>query len=272
MAADQAIGVFDSGVGGLSVLSRIHQLLPLEKLIYVADSARAPYGKLSERKIRVRVLQVGRFLADQNVKAIVVACNTATSAAAEALRSQLTIPVIAMEPGVKPAVEMSRTKVIAVLATETTLRGARFASLVERFSRDCTIFPVPCPGWVELVESGQRHLPSALRHMEKDIQPAMEAKTDVYVLGCTHFPFLPVRQVVGPEPVLVDTGAAVARELRRRLENENLSTPSNIQTPPLIWINGDPARAEPIVRDLWNGSFTLERFLDTWPGETESSI
>lgn len=217
-----AIGVFDSGVGGLSVLRHIRQTLPNERLIYVADSGHVPYGDKPAHYIEQRSLALTRFLISQGCDAIVIACNTATAAAAATLRSQFNIPIIGMEPAVKPAVTASKTGVVGVLATIGTLESARFAALLERYAGNVEIVTQGCPGLVEQVESGDLNGARTRQLIELYTAPLLARGADTLILGCTHYPFLAplIREVVGNTITLIDTGAAVARHLQSRLITE----------------------------------------------------
>src|SRR5512135_3634561 len=217
-----AIGVFDSGVGGLSVLRHIRRTLPDERLIYVADSGHVPYGDKSPEYIEQRSLALTRFLVEQGADAIVIACNTATAAAAAALRSRFSIPIVAMEPAVKPAVAATRSGVVGVLATIGTLESARFAALLERYAGEVESITQGCPGLVEQVELGELHSARTRELVERYTAPLLRRGADTLILGCTHYPFLAplIREVVGEGVALIDTGAAVARQLQRRIKAE----------------------------------------------------
>lgn len=220
-----AIGVFDSGLGGISVLQAIRRLLPAESLIYIADSAHVPYGEKTPEFIVQRSVAISEFLLAQPVKAIVVACNTATAAAVGELRQRWPdMLIVGMEPAVKPAVLASQSGKVGVLATTGTLRSARFAALLERFASDVQVITQPCPGLVELIEAGE--LDSALTQtlLSSYVKPLLEAGCDTLILGCTHYPLLkPMLQRMVPEYVqLIDTGEAVARRLQSELAKQDL--------------------------------------------------
>lgn len=217
-----AIGVFDSGVGGLSVLRHIREVLPNERLIYVADSGHVPYGDKSREYIEARSLIIARFLRQQGADAIVIACNTASAAAAASLRSQFDMPIIAMEPAVKPAVAASRNGIVGVLATSGTLASARFAALLERYAGEGEVITQGCPGLVEQVEKGDLNSPVTRELIERYTKPLLARGADTLILGCTHYPFLTaiIAEVVGSNIALIDTGAAVARQLQQRIQTE----------------------------------------------------
>lgn len=258
-AALTPIGVFDSGVGGLSVLRHLRAALPFENFFYVADSGHAPYGARSPEFIRERSLAIGLFLQQRGSKALIVACNTATAAAVDALRDTLSIPVIAMEPGIKPAVVQSRSKIIGVLATAGTLESARFFSLVNRYAGDCEIITQPCAGLVECVEAGELASANALALLKLYVDPLLARGVDTIVLGCTHYPFLrdALAQLLSDDIAIIDTGPAVARELQRRLAQDNLLRESEQRGREFFWSSGD-ARSYQSIRQLWHDNAQVE--------------
>lgn len=214
------IGVFDSGMGGISVLGELLRHMPTENYIYYGDSANAPYGVRSTEELVDLSVNVSEYLIEQGVKAIVVACNTATSAAIKVLRDKYTIPIIGMEPALKPAVENTDSGRVAVMATEVTLREKKFAKLIERLDASTAIDKVPCPELVHLVENGQvkgSEVESAIRMCFADIE--ME-KVKSVVLGCTHYVFLKeaVRSVLGAEVQIFDGNFGTVRHLKHKLE------------------------------------------------------
>ena len=248
-----AIGVFDSGVGGLSVLHHIRQALPNERLIYVADSGHVPYGDKPASYIEQRSLALTRFLIEQGADAIVIACNTATAAAAAMLRSHFNIPIVAMEPAVKPAVAATRSGVVGVLATVGTLESARFAALLERYAGEVEIVTQSCPGLVEQVERGDLNGMQTCELITRYTAPLLARGADTLILGCTHYPFLAplITEVVGPDIVLVDTGVAVARQLQRRIQIELPGRASGTSADAQFWISGDATQASSIISVLW---------------------
>ena len=255
-----AIGVFDSGVGGLSMLRHIRQLLPNERLIYVADSAHVPYGEKSREYIEARSLAIARFLQQQGADAIVVACNTASAASASTLRSRFDLPVIAMEPAVKPAVSATRSGIVGVLATTGTLASARFAALLERYAGEVEIVTQGCPGLVEQIETGELNSVHTRALIARYTEPLLARGADTLILGCTHYPFLAslISEVVGSNIVLVDTGAAVARQLQRRIQSELLSRISGAASVQ-FFTSGDVAQASRIMSLLWDGDVSVAR-------------
>ncbi len=217
------IGVFDSGVGGISVLKELVKQMPNEHYIYFGDSANAPYGSRPTEQVRQLTLQAAEQLYSRNIKALVVACNTATSAAIEILRQNYPeLIVIGIEPALKPAADQFPRGNIGVMATQVTLREEKFAHQLERFP-DARIHLIPAPGLVELVEAGGAKTPAA-RDLLMPILSPFAGKLDALVLGCTHYPFVKetVAEILGPETVLLDGGAGTARQTMRCLEREDL--------------------------------------------------
>lgn len=259
-ARSRPIGVFDSGVGGLSVLRHIRAALPGEDLVYVADSAHAPYGDKPARFIEARAVAIAGFLAAQNARALVVACNTATSAAIVTLRERFDLPIIGMEPAVKPAAEATRSGVIGVLATGGTLESARFAELVKRFGSRARVVVQPCPGLVERVESGDLTGPATRALLTGFVAPLLAQGADTLVLGCTHYPFLQpmLRELAGEEVALIETGAAVARQLARRLAEADFRPAQTAGTERFV-SSGDPCHLEALLPGLWGRAAPVER-------------
>jgi glutamate racemase len=218
------VGIFDSGLGGLSVLRAVRALLPAERLVYVADSRYAPYGQRDDDFIADRTLAIGEWLAAQGAKALVVACNTATAQSIERVRDRLSIPLVGVEPGIKPAALQSKTRVAGVLATQVTLRSARFQALVERHAGDLRVLCQPGHGLVEAVERCDTGSPELLALLRSYLTPMLDASADTLVLGCTHYPFLDtaIRSIVGERMTLVDTSVAIARQLERVLAQHGL--------------------------------------------------
>lgn len=262
MAVGEVIGVFDSGVGGLSVLHHIRQRLPQARLLYVADSAHVPYGDKPPAYIEQRSRRLTRFLLEQGAAAVVIACNTATAAAAAVLRQEFALPIVAMEPAVKPAVAATQSGVVGVLATTGTLESARFAALLERYAGEVRIVTQGCPGLVEQVECGALDSAGTRVLIERYTAPLLAQGADTLILGCTHYPFLAplIREVVGTNLTLIDTGAAVARQLERRLQAE---CPLREPTGPsaAFWTTGDASQASVIMSRLWGETLTASKLL-----------
>ena len=252
MLKDAPIGVFDSGVGGLSVLDEIQQLLPHESLLYVADCGHIPYGEKTPAFILERSRRVAEFFRSQGAKAFVIACNTATVAAVADLRQDFPDwPLVGMEPAVKPAAA-TRSGVVGVLATTGTLQSAKFAALLDRFATDVRVVTQPCPGLVELIETGDLASPALRQLLQGYVEPLLSAGCDTIILGCTHYPFLKplLAQMLPPSIILIDTGAAVARQLKRLLGERDLLATGNPR-PAQFWTSGDLCHLRNILPTLW---------------------
>ena len=256
------VGVFDSGVGGLSVLAEIQRLLPNESLLYVADCGHIPYGEKSPAFIRERCRRVAEFVLEQGAKAVVLACNTATVAAAADLREQYPQwPLVGMEPAVKPAAAATRSGVVGVLATTGTLQSAKFAALLDRFANDVRVVTQPCPGLVECIEAGDLSSPALRELLQGYLRPLLDAGCDTLILGCTHYPFLKplLAQMVPASIAIIDTGAAVARQLQRLLgERHLLSAGPACDTQ--FWTSASPDHLRKILPMLWNKSGSVRSF------------
>jgi glutamate racemase len=212
------IGVFDSGLGGLSVLAALVEALPQSDFRYYADTAHVPYGNKSEAEIQRRVLTIGDALAGMGCHLLVVACNTATAAAVESLRAAHPgIPVVGVEPGIKPAAQTTKSGRIAVLATESTAKSTRLHKLIRDHAADVEVHIEPCPGWATHVEMLQLDDPALASDVRRRLEPLLERGVDRIVLGCTHYSFLaPVlHDVIRDRAELVDVADAVARQARR---------------------------------------------------------
>lgn len=212
------IGVFDSGIGGLSILREIRRQMPDADLLYLADQARAPYGPRSLEEVEAIALEIGGWFVDRGATTLVVACNTASAAALESLRARFTqIPIVGMEPAVKPAAAQTASGVIAVFATAATFQGRLFESVVSRHGGGVRVVARACPEWVELVESGSVDGPEVERAVKGPVAEARAEMADVAVLGCTHFSFLApvIGQTGGPGLVVVDPASAVASQTAR---------------------------------------------------------
>ncbi len=229
------VGIFDSGLGGLSVLRAVRAQLPDEAILYVADSLHAPYGERDNAFIVERTLAIGEWLISQGAKALVVACNTATAESIALARERLAMPVVGVEPGVKPAASQSKTRIAGVLATQVTLKSDRFRALIERYGADCRFICQPGHGLVAAVERCDVDSPQLRKLLACYIEPMLEAGADTLVLGCTHYPFLDVaiRDIAGERLALIDTSVAIARQLERILDTNGLRAPVRASSPPL---------------------------------------
>lgn len=250
---DDLIAVFDSGVGGLSVLRHLVRLLPEERFLYYGDSANAPYGTRSREEVEALTFAAAETLMARGLKALVIACNTATSAAIDALRQRWPeLIIVGIEPALKLAADRYPGGRIGVMATEMTLRESKFSQLLERCGQENDIIKLPAPGLVELVEAGQGNSPEAealIRRLLGDYA----SQLDALVLGCTHYPFAAkaISRVLGPDTALLDGGEGTARETRRRLESAGLL---RMGTGEILIENssGDPALIA-LSRNLLNG-------------------
>ena len=222
------VGVFDSGIGGLSVAREIRRALPAEDLLYFADTAYVPYGDRTTEWVRNRSLTVGRFLQERGAKALVVACNTASAAALEELREHLAVPVIGLEPAVKPAVRDSASGRVGVMATVGTLRSDRYARLITAYGDGATVVAQACPGLEDTVEEGILTGDELDRRLAPFIAELRAADVDTVVLGCTHYVFIrdAIARALGPGVRLIDSGGAIARQTERILRERAQLTPS----------------------------------------------
>ncbi|MBF0572756.1 MAG: glutamate racemase, partial [Desulfamplus sp.] len=246
-------GIFDSGVGGLSVLREIRKHLPSENLIYVADSGYAPYGNRSAAFIENRATAITRFLLDSSVKAIVVACNTVTVVAINRLRSWCPVPIIAMEPAIKPAANTTKSGVIGVLATTQTIASPSVSKLCAMYGNNVEVLLQPCPGLVEQVEQAELTTLSTRSMISDYVSPLLSKGADTIVLGCTHYPFLGqmIQDVAGPDVIIIDPAAPVARELSRQLSNRQLKALSNYLGSEKFFTTGSVRHAQWVTSKLW---------------------
>jgi glutamate racemase len=231
---DQTIGVFDSGIGGLTVANAILDQLPRESILYYADTAHIPYGQKSLPAIRRYSLEIVEQLLEQGCKAIVVACNTASAAALSFLRERFPETIIVgMEPAVKPAAEATRSGVVGVLATAGTFKSERYAQLMERFTTGIQVLQDPCLGLVEKIENGQTEAAATEQLLRKILHPMLQAGADTFVLGCTHYPFVRplISRLIPQGSIIIDPAPAVARQLIRRLSEAELLQTSTDKVP-----------------------------------------
>ena len=249
----QPVGVFDSGVGGLSVLRAIRNELSSEDILYIGDQAHIPYGPRSKEQISVFAIAITQFLLDKGAKLIVVACNTASAAALHNLRELFPdVPFVGMEPAIKPAAETTHTGKVGVLATPTTFAGELYASVVERFAKDVSLYTSTCPGLVELIEAGALDAPETHAILKKALHPMLAEGIDTIVMGCTHYPFvIPlIQSITGPEIHTIDPAPAIARQTRRLLEKWNLL--NKVESPGQLkyFTSGDPCSFSAILSTL----------------------
>jgi len=252
---EHPIGVFDSGVGGLSVLRSIREQMPNEAVIYFGDQAHVPYGPRSMGQIQNFSEGITRFLLKHEAKIIVVACNTASAAALKYLRETFSdVQFVGMEPAVKPAAEKTQTGKVGVLATPATFQGALYASVVERFGTGVEFFQHTCPGLVSQIELGELDTLKTRVILEDALLPMLEKNIDTVVLGCTHYPFvIPlIEQIVGENVRVIDPAPSVARQVKRLLEAGGLLNPSNAKGSIQIHTSGDVKIVESVLPKLLN--------------------
>jgi glutamate racemase len=257
----QPIGIFDSGLGGLSIAQCISKNLPNEQLIYVADSQFAPYGDKTSAKIVERVNKLADWLIAQKVKAIVVACNTATVIAIDQLRARVSIPIIGVEPAIKPAAQKSKTHKIALLVTEATAINQRFLALVEKHKNGANVFIQPCPGLVELIEQGHHESEQCRQQLNHFLQPLLKNNIDTLVLGCTHYPFVRplIQKIVGNKVTIMETAQPVTEQLIRQLKLNNLQAKSKHTTQHLFFSSQVSAQQAQLMASLFTQKLLLQQ-------------
>jgi len=247
------VGVFDSGVGGLSVAREIMTLLPAQPIIYLADQAHAPYGQRPLAEIRTLSEGIARFLLAEGAGVIVIACNTASAAALHGLREQFpAVPFVGMEPAVKPAVEHTRSCHVGVIATAATFQGELFASLLDRYAGRVAIHTQICPELVPLVEAGELDSAGARSAVQRYLAPLLLAGIDQLVLGCTHYPFLRplIEEIAGADVAVIDPAPAVARQAGRVLAQQGWLVEDAASPAHQFYTTGDPTRFQVALRDL----------------------
>lgn len=234
-------------------MKEVRRLLPAEDMVYYADSAYCPYGGKAPGVIRDRTFTICDFLISKGVKLIVIACNTASIAALDAVRERIRVPVIGLEPAVKPAVAATKNGKIGVLATGVTLAGERFHSLVERFGETVEVYTQPCPGLVELVEAGKVGNPETRTLLARYLDPLLARGVDTIVLGCTHYPFLRplVQKMLQSNVSVIDSGAGVARQVARVLQGRKLAAGEGVAGREHFYTSGDPEDVQGVVQFLW---------------------
>ncbi|MES2574526.1 MAG: glutamate racemase [Bacteroidota bacterium] len=247
MENNKPIGIFDSGIGGTSIWAEIHQLLPNEKTIYLADSKNAPYGQKSKAQILALSEKNTEFLLDLGCKLIVVACNTATTNAIQELRSKFSVPFIGIEPAIKPAATNSKTQTIGILATQGTLNSELFNKTAEKY-QDVKIIEQVGHGLVQLIESGNINSPEMTQLLQSYLNPMIEANIDYLVLGCSHYPYLiPQIKKILPEHIqIIDSGQAVAKQTQNVLK-EKVGFSSKEKNEPVFYTNSNPKVLSEII-------------------------
>ena len=247
------IGIYDSGVGGLTVWRAAHAFLPQEDLVYFADQAKVPYGDRPLEEVRELAAGVSNYMMGQGAKLIVIACNTASAAALKHLRAlHPDFPFVGMEPAVKPAAEQTLSGKVGVLATPSTFQGELYASVVERFAHDVQVFQATCPGLVQQIEKGYLDTTATRRILEEALQPMLNEGVDTLVMGCTHFPFvIPlIKQIAGPDVRVIDPAPAVARQVRRVLDGRGLLAQRKREGTTTFLTSGDPENLETLLPKL----------------------
>lgn len=277
--APSAIGVFDSGVGGLSVLRAIHKEVPAQAMIFLADQAHVPYGPRPLAEVRQFSEHISRYLIDQGASLVVVACNTASAAALHYLRQAFpSTPFVGMEPAVKPAAETTASGVVGVLATPATFQGALYASVVERFAQDVRLMQSTCPGLVRQIEAGDLDGPQTRQILEEALLPMLAAGIDTVVLGCTHYPFVMplIQQIAGPGVRVIDPAPAVARQVRRVLEQHGLlrQWPNfDTQAPARRFLtSGSPENLAALLPELWGQPAAVGQVIWQAPGSPDGRL
>ncbi len=244
------IGVFDSGVGGLSVLKAIRAQFPAQPVFYFADQAHVPYGSRSLEEVRAFSSAITEFLLNLGSAMIVVACNTASAAALQELRAQFPqTRFVGMEPAVKPAAEQTHTGVVGVLATPATFQGRLYSSVVERFAREVTLIQSTCPGLVGEIEKGNLEGVESRRILKEAILPMLDQNIDTIVLGCTHYPFvIPlIREIAGERVNVIDPAPAIARQTGRVLDTLGISQLADFQAEVRYITSGSPSDLEKLL-------------------------
>ena len=273
MNPQQPIGIFDSGVGGLSVLRAVRRELPCEDILYLGDQAHIPYGQRDKEQIREFSRAVTRYLLAQGAKLIVVACNTASAAALHDLRREFPdVAFVGMEPAVKPAAETTHTGKVGVLATPTTFGGELYASVVERFANGVMLYQDACPGLVEQIEKGNLDGPEPRWILKEALAPMLAGGIDTVVMGCTHYPFvIPlIESITGPGVRTIDPAPAIARQVRRLLEQNGFLNPSAKGGTMQFHTSGDPEALAGLLPRLLGEAGPVERV--TWVGDRELQL
>ena len=245
-----ALGIFDSGVGGLSVLKAIRAQMPGEAIIYLGDQVHVPYGPRPLEQVRAFSEEITRFLLVKDVKLIVVACNSASAAALPYLRATFPeVPFVGMEPAVKPAAEQTRSGIVGVLATPATFQGALYASVIERFAQDVTVLQHTCPGLVAQIEKGALEAPETEAILREALTPMLAEGIDTVVLGCTHYPFvIPlIQRIVGQAVRVIDPAPAVARQAGRLLDAHRLRSAGGQNAPITYYSSTEPTALQSLL-------------------------
>lgn len=249
---DQPIGILDSGVGGLSIWREIVRELPNESTIYLADSANCPYGEKSEQEVYRLTKKIMDFLVQKNVKLIVIACNTATVSCLDKLRQDFkNLPIVGTVPVVKTAAEKSKTKKIGILSTILTSQSEYHKNLIKTFANDCEVVNIGTDNLVPLIEKGDIDSLNVKKTLQEDLRPFKESRIDALALGCSHFPFLKkeIQKILGPDVQVLDSGGAIARQVKRVLTNNNALS---LQEKPAyrLYTTGDLGSYKKVVKKI----------------------
>jgi glutamate racemase len=260
----QAIGIFDSGIGGLSVARAIINALPYESILYFGDTARVPYGNKPAATIRQYSLDVTRYLIESGCKAIVVACNTASAAALGTLRQTWPkVPIVGMEPAVKPGAKATQTGVVGILATAGTFKSQRYTALMHRYASEVRLIEDPCTGLVERIEAGELNTTATRQLLERILHPMLAQNADTFVLGCTHYPFVAplIKDIIGADRTLINPAPAVARQLVRVLSEQGLQAPAGSLPNYQLRFSGKGRHTEALSAAMLGVPFSIDHFL-----------
>ncbi len=252
------IGVFDSGVGGLSVLAEIHHLLPNETTVYVADQAFMPYGSKTKEELTQRAEKIIKFFTNKNIKAVVIACNTATVMTIEEMRREFNLPILGVVPVIKTVSEATATGVIAVFATPATSKSEYLEDLIKKFASDKTVLTIGETHLEDLIEEGRRDSEEVMGILNDELKPLLGKNVDAIALGCTHYPFVKnqIQNIVGKDVLVADSGGAVARRLKQVLENERLL--STQKQNDMFFTTGNKIKFETVAKKLLDGTIEAE--------------
>ncbi len=270
---NQPIGVFDSGVGGLSVLRAMRQLMPEEPVIYFADQEHVPYGPRPQEQVRNFSEIITRFLLEQGAKLIVVACNTASAAALHSLREKFPqVSFVGMEPAVKPAAEHTQSGLVGVLATPATFQGALYASVLERFANGVQVIQHTCPGLVNQIENGNLDGDESRMILEEALRPMLDRGIDTVVLGCTHYPFVipMIEEIVGESVRVIDPAPAVAKQAKRMLEAGGIKNSIGERAQVRFYTSGDVGAFNSFLPQLLGESGDIRQV--TWLNDQKINL
>lgn len=254
------IGIFDSGIGGLSITKEITKTLPCEDIVYLSDNRHAPYGEQTEAFLNKRIIEIADFFKQKKAKAIVVACNTATVNAITTLRAHTDIPIIGVEPAIKPAALASSNKKVGILVTRATANNQHFLSLVNRYKNGAQVLIQPCPHLVNHIEQGDLKSPQLQALLQSYMSPLIDAQIDTLVLGCTHYPFVAelINEIANGELVIMDTAKPVTEQLIRKLSEFELLNEANQQGSLSIYSSQLKNQHEQIINNLLTQPFSLK--------------